>query len=65
MTVSGTTTATNMVQEATETLAQTKAEAAKGDQQAVRKEASMQAAQVAQQQTAVVDSDRGQLDTKA
>lgn len=67
MTVSSTT--NSMVQEATETATQTKAEAAKGDQQAVRKLASAQTAtpfaQVPQPPAAVVDSDRGQLDAKA
>ena len=65
MTVSSTTTAKSMVQEATETLTQTKAEAAKGDQQAVRKLASNQAAQAARQPPEVVDSNRGRLNTQA
>jgi len=63
MTVSNTTTANSMIQEATETPTQTKAEAAKGDQQAVRKLASAQAVQVAQQP--VVNANRGQLDATA
>jgi hypothetical protein len=68
MTVSNTTAATaakSLLQEATETPAQTKAEAAKGDQQAVRKLASEQAAQAPEETTEVVNSERGQLDTKA
>jgi hypothetical protein len=65
MTVSSTTAAKSLVQEATETPAQTKAEAAKGDQQAVRKLASEEAAQVGQQPASVVDSYRGKLNTKA
>jgi hypothetical protein len=65
MTVSKTSTAKSMVQEATETLTQTKAEAAKGDQQAVRKLASNQAAQAAKQPATVVDSNRGRLNAQA
>ena len=65
MTISNTSAAKNLVQEATETPAQTKAEAAKGDQQAVRKLASEQAAQGGQQPADVVDSNRGRLNTKA
>jgi hypothetical protein len=62
MTVTSSTTAKSLVQEATETPAQTKAEAVKGDQQAVRKLATEQAAQ---QPTSVVDSKRGRLDSEA
>lgn len=56
------------VQEATETAAQTKTEAAKGDQAAMRKLAREQAAH--QEQSAppsanVVDSDQGKPDVKA
>ena len=65
MTLSNITAAKSLVQEATETPAQTKAEAAKGDQQAVRKLASEQAAQVAQQPAEIMDSNRGRLDSKA
>jgi len=55
-----------MLQEAKETAAQTQAEAAKGDQQAVRKLASQQAAHAAQTaQPPVVDSEKGTLDAKA
>jgi len=56
------------VQEATETAAQTKTEAAKGDQVAVRKLAREQAASQAQSappSANVVDSDQGKLDVKA
>jgi hypothetical protein len=49
-------------QEAKETAAQTKAEAAKGDQQAIRK---LAAEQAAQPQAAKVDSNRGLINTKA
>jgi len=62
MTISNTSAAKSLVQEATETPAQTKAEAAKGDQQAVRK---LAGEQVAQPPTSVVDSNRGRLDSKA
>jgi hypothetical protein len=68
MNVSNLTSVKNMAQEATETVAQTKAEAAKGDQQAIRKLAQQQSAsntQSAQQPTNVVDSTKGQLDIKA
>jgi len=69
MTVSNATSSVqNQVQEATETAAQTKAEAAKGDPQAVRKLARQQPAvppQAAQQPTDIVDSSRGKLDTEA
>ena len=65
MTISNTSAAKNLVQEATETPAQTKAEAAKGDQQAVRKLSGEQAAQAAQQPAGVVDSYRGRLNSKA
>ena len=68
MFISNTTSANNMLQEAKETAAQTQAEAAKGDQQAVRKLASQQAAnaaRTAQPPAAVVDSDNGRLDVQA
>jgi hypothetical protein len=65
----------NVAQEAMETAAQTKAEAAKGDQQAIRKLAHQQAAnnsagtnsntQITQQLPNVVDSTTGKLDIKA
>ena len=57
----------NMTKEATETAAATKAEAIKGDQQAVRKLASQQAVNTrnVQQQANVVDSNRGVLNTEA
>ena len=55
----------NAAQEAKETPAQTKAEAAKGDQQAVRKLAQQQQAAANQTPPATVDSDKGQLDAKA
>ena len=54
-----------MVQEATETAAQTKAEAAKGDQQAVRKLAQEQAANNAQSVQKSTESVEGRLDVKA
>ena len=54
-----------MVQEATETAAQTKAEAAKGDQQAVRKLAQQQAANNAQSVQKPTESVEGRLDVKA
>jgi hypothetical protein len=68
MNVSNLTSVKNMAQEATETVAQTKAEAAKGDQQAIRKLSHQQSAsntQSAQQPANVVDSTKGQLDIKA
>jgi hypothetical protein len=58
----------NMTQEATETLAQTKAEAAKGDPQAIRKLAMLQAAKGGQSQPQpanTVDSAMGKLNAKA
>ena len=62
----------NMTQEATETLSQTKAEAAKGDQQAIRKLAKQQQQAAANPantspppQKAIINSDNGQLDVKA
>jgi hypothetical protein len=54
-----------MAQEATETPAQTKAEAAKGDQQAVRKLAQATQASPPQAPQTVIDSSRGRLDAKA
>jgi hypothetical protein len=68
MNVSNLTSVKNMAQEATETAAQTKAEAAKGDQQAMRKLAQQQSAsntQSAQPPANVVDSTKGQLDIQA
>jgi hypothetical protein len=68
MNVSNLTSVKNMAQEATETVAQTKTEAAKGDQQAIRKLAQQQSAsntQSAQQPANVVDSTKGTLDIKA
>jgi len=68
MTITSTTTQQSALQEAKETAAQTKAEAAKGDQQAVRKlaaEKSASQAQAVPPQENVVDSDRGQLNAKA
>jgi len=56
------TTTQSTLQEARETTAQTQAEAAKGDQQAVRKLATEQAAQPTPD---AVDSDRGRLNAKA
>jgi hypothetical protein len=54
-----------MVQEATETAAQTKAEAAKGDRQAVQKLARDQAANNAQSVQMPTESVEGRLDVKA
>ncbi len=57
----------NTVEEATETAAQTKAEAAKGDQQAIRKMASQQALEQAPsaQQTVAAQGSRNLLDKVA
>ena len=57
-------TANNLAQEALETAAQTRAEAAKGDQQAVRKEARAEAANVAQSPQSTERMKRG-LDVTA
>ena len=68
MNVSSITSVKNMAEEATESAAATKAEAIKGDQQAVRKLASQQAAantRNVQQQANIVDSARGALNTEA
>ncbi len=68
MNVNNATAVQSMAQEAMETAAQTKAEAAKGDQQAVRKLASQTAAassQSAPPPADVVDSARGRLNVKA
>ena len=65
MYISSTTSAKSMAQEATETPAQTKAEAAKGDQQAVRKLAQETQASPPQAPQTVIDSSRGRLDAKA
>jgi hypothetical protein len=64
MYISNTTAASSAVQEAKETPAQTKAEAAKGDQQAVRKLAQANQANPPEAPQ-TVDSDRGTLDAKA
>ena len=55
----------NMVQEAQETSAQTKVEAAKGDQQAIRKLASQPAANNPQPSPNIIDSGNGKLNAKA
>jgi len=66
MTIASTTTAQSMIREAQETPTQTKTEAAKGDQQAVRKLASEQGAnQNTQPPADIVDSDKGRLSAKA
>lgn len=68
MNISNTTAIKNAAQEAMETAAVTKAEAAKGDQQAIRKLARQQAAsnpQSAQQPAEFVNSARGTLNVKA
>ena len=69
MNVSSITSMKNMAEEATESAATTKAEAIRGDQQAVRKLASLQGANIQQvntrQQNNLVDSFRGALDAKA
>jgi hypothetical protein len=68
MNIANTSSIQSMAQEATETAAQTKAEAAKGDRQAIRKLAQEQAAHSAQNPppaTNFVDSTKGQLDIKA
>jgi len=74
MTTTSATAIKNQVQEATETAAQTKAEAAKGDHQAVQKLArqkatqttqTAQTTQTSQQSADIVDSNRGKLNTKA
>jgi hypothetical protein len=71
MSISNTTPANSAAIEARETPAQTKAEATKGDQQAIRKLVSQQATQaasnvpVASPAAAIVDSDKGTLDAKA
>ena len=72
MNVSSTSLAKSQAQEASETASQTKAEAAKGDQQAIRKLAKQQAAQQSNSAPStpppsnnIVDSDAGKLDVKA
>jgi hypothetical protein len=62
MTITSNTTTQTALQEAKETSAQTQAEAAKGDQQAVRK---LAAEKAAQEPSTTVDSDRGVLNAKA
>jgi hypothetical protein len=63
MTISSTKAATQtQLQETQETAAQTRTEAAKGDQQAMRK---LAAGQAAQQTANTVDSDRGTINAKA
>jgi hypothetical protein len=63
MTISSTKTAAQtQLQETQETAAQTQTEAAKGDQQAVRK---LAAEKAAQQTPNTVDSDRGTINAKA
>ncbi len=63
MTITSTTKTQTAVQEAQETPAQTRAEAAKGDQQAVRKLGAEN--QTGQQSANTVDSHRGVLNAKA
>jgi hypothetical protein len=65
MNVGSATSVQSMAQEAMETAAQTKAEAAKGDQQAVRKLAQTQAAQNAQPAQQSSESPSRGLDVKA
>jgi hypothetical protein len=68
MTITSNSTTQSALQEAKETAAQTQAEAAKGDQQAVRKLAAEKAANQAQTpppQVNTVDSSRGLLIAKA
>jgi hypothetical protein len=69
MTISNIASVKSMAQEATETLAQTKAEAAKGDQQAIRKLAALQVAGGGPSSPKPVDADAdgdsGKLDAKA
>jgi len=62
MTITSNTTTQTALQEAKETTAQTQAEAAKGDQQAVRKLATEKAAQ---EPANTIDSNRGLLSAKA
>ena len=62
MTITSNTTTQTALQEAKETSAQTQAEAAKGDQQAVRKLAAEKAAQAPADN---IDSNRGLLSAKA
>jgi len=65
MYITSTNSAKTMAQEATETPAQTKAEAAKGDQQAVRKLAQGAQSSPLEAPKAVNDPSRGLLDVKA
>jgi hypothetical protein len=68
MTITSTATPQSAVQELKETPAQTQAEAARGDQQAVRKLAAEKAdnqAQTPPPQVNTVNSDRGLLNAKA
>ena len=62
MTITNTITTQTALQEAKETAAQTQTEAAKGDQQAVRK---LAAEKAAQESTNTVDSNRGLVNAKA
>jgi hypothetical protein len=64
MQITSTTSAKNMAQEATETPAQTKLEASKGDQQAVRKLAEETRSNPPEAPQTVIDSSRGHLDAK-
>ena len=68
MNVSAISSVKNMTEEATESSAVTKAEAAKGDRQAIRKLAQQQAVnhtEGSQQPANLVDSIKGKLNTKA
>jgi hypothetical protein len=65
MQITSSTAAKNMAEEAKETPVQTKAEAAKGDQQAVRKLAQEVRANPPEAPQSVIDSSRGRLDAKA
>ena len=68
MNVSNITALKSMTQEANETIAQTKAEAAKGDQQAIRRLATQPVAKGTQSQSQpanTVDSAMGKLNAKA
>ena len=68
MDISSVTSVKSMAEEATESAAATKAEAAKGDQQAIRKLAQQQSlnnTQTTQAPAEVVDSIKGRLDTTA
>ncbi|HUZ07933.1 MAG TPA: hypothetical protein VMV89_10655 [Candidatus Paceibacterota bacterium] len=62
MNVSGMTSVKNMAQEAMETIAETKAEAAKGDQQAIRNVAQRQVASHTQSAEPPVNTGNGSKD---